>query len=280
MHPVLFRIGRFELHSYGVMLAIAFAVGIWLAARRAPKYGVDRNHIMDLATIIILSAIVGSRAMYVVFHLDEFRGHWADTFNPFQSTGEFGLAGLTFLGGLILALIAAALYVHWKRLPFLRVADVIMPSMALGLFFGRIGCFLNGCCFGVPGKGPFCIVFPPESPAGATFPNVPIYPTQLFSSLGALAIFGLLLLLERRHRFEGFLFYWSLVLYGVGRLLIDFLRYYESAMVALRIGALRMSVNQVLSLGLIIFGATMLWLKGRRHRHAGPEGVRSGSGGR
>ncbi|MDZ7373872.1 MAG: prolipoprotein diacylglyceryl transferase [candidate division KSB1 bacterium] len=269
MHPVLFRIGPLQLHSYGVMLAIGFAAGIWITVRRAPRYGIERNTVMDLATVIILSAIIGSRAMYVVFHLDEFRGHWADTFSPFQSTGEFGLAGLTFLGGLLLALGSSFLYVRWKKLPFLRVADLVMPAMALGLFFGRIGCFLNGCCFGLPCSGPLCVVFPPESPAGATFPGTPIYPTQLFSSMGALGIFGLLLVLERHRRFDGFVFYGALILYGLGRFTIDFLRYYESQMLVVQWGNVHVSVNQLISLGLALSGAGMLWVNLRRKKPAG-----------
>ncbi len=264
MHPILFKIGRFELHSYGVMLALAFVVGVWMSARRARSRGVDPNYIFDLATLIILSAIVGSRAMYVAFHLDEFRGHWTDTFNPFQSTGEIGLAGLTFLGGLILALITAFLYLRWRKLSFLKVADIVMPALALGLFFGRIGCFLNGCCFGVPCSGPLCVVFPPNSPAGATFPGVPIYPTQLISSFYALVIFGLLLFLERHKRFDGFVFYWTLVLYGLARFGIDFIRYYEPSMVVAYLGSTHISVNQVISLAMAVYGGSMLAVNWRR----------------
>ena len=88
MYPVLLKLGRLEIHSYGLMLAISFLIGIYWAMHRAPKRDIDKNHVMDLSLFIVICAIVGSRLMYVVTHLDEFRGHWLDTISPFQSSGE------------------------------------------------------------------------------------------------------------------------------------------------------------------------------------------------
>jgi len=97
MYPVLIKIGSFEIHSWGVAFAISILVGIWIAQKRAPRFGVEPNNIMDLAVVIIISAIVGSRLWYVIYHIDEFKGHWIDTVNPFQN-GYIGIAGLSMVG--------------------------------------------------------------------------------------------------------------------------------------------------------------------------------------
>jgi phosphatidylglycerol:prolipoprotein diacylglycerol transferase len=150
------RIALLWLHARSVLF-----VRIWLATRRAKNRGINPNDIMDLSVIILISSIVGSRLMYVVFHLDEFRGRWLDTINPFQSDGQIGLAGLTLLGGVLLAFISSYLFLRHRKLSFLKFADVVMPSVGLGIFLTRIGCFLNGCCFGLPcehGHG-WCVLF-------------------------------------------------------------------------------------------------------------------------
>lgn len=260
MHPVIFKVGSFELRSYGLLLALSFLIGIFLAVRRAKKKGIDPNHIMDLSVILIVSAIVGSRLLYVLFHLDEFRGHWTDTFNPFQSSGQIGLAGLTLLGGVILCFISAFVYLRLKKLPFLKFADTIIPSVAFGEFLTRIGCYLNGCCFGISceGHSHFCVTFPPESAAGNMFQGVPLIPTQLYSSAYGLIIFGLLLLLERYQKRDGFVLYLFLIFYGLARFVIDFYRFYESSMVAFHIGQTGISVNQFISLIMVLIGVLLL----------------------
>jgi phosphatidylglycerol:prolipoprotein diacylglycerol transferase len=172
---------------------LSFLLGIILATRRAKAKGVDPNHIMDLSVIILISAIVGSRILYVLFHLDEFRGHWIDTINPFQD-GQIGIAGLTLLGGVILSFISSFIYLRVKKLSFFKFADIVMPSVGLGIFLTRIGCYLNGCCFGLPCEdGHFCVTFPMNSVAGSIFPNTKLIPAQLYSSFYGLLIFGILL---------------------------------------------------------------------------------------
>ncbi|MBN1541050.1 prolipoprotein diacylglyceryl transferase [candidate division KSB1 bacterium] len=268
MHPVLFKIGPFELRAYGVMLALSFLFGIWLAVKRAKTRDVNPDRIMDLAVIILVSSIVGSRLMYVMFHLDEFRGRWLDTINPFQSDGQIGLAGLTLLGGVLLSFAGAFLYLRRHRLNFFRFADVIMPSVGLGIFLTRIGCFLNGCCFGLPcenGHG-LCVVFPAHSPAGEVFPGLPLIPAQLYSSLYGLIIFIVLLTMDRRKYFDGFLFFLFLILYGIARFAIDLIRYYEETMVWFTCAGKDLSMNQAISLAFVVAGAIGLIMGLRKKR--------------
>ncbi len=270
MHPVLFKLGPLEIHAYGLMLAISFVLGILLAARRAKNAGIDPNRITDLGVLVAVSAIVGARLFYVVRHMDEFRGHWTDTFNPFQSTGQVGIGGLTLLGGVILAIITSYVYLRAKGLPFLRVADMVAPSLGLGIFLTRIGCFLNGCCYGVPTHLPWGISFPQGCAAHYQYGSVPLHPSQLYSSLGGLAIFLALLALERRRAFDGYLFYVFLIFYGMGRFLVDFVRYYEPSMVLVRFGAVPISYNQGISFLMLLVGLAGL-IAGLRKIHA-PEG--------
>jgi phosphatidylglycerol:prolipoprotein diacylglycerol transferase len=263
MLPVLFKLGPFQLHPYGFLLAVSFAVGILWALKRAERRNIDKNHVLDVAIIVMITAIIGSRLFYVVTHLDEFRGHWTDTFNPFQSSGEIGIAGLSMLGGIVLALISIVIYTRWKHIPLLRFCDVSAPSLAFGMALTRIGCFLNGCCFGKACHHPWGIVFPFESPAGSTFPGTRLHPTQLYSSLFDWILLGALLLMDRKRRPDGSLTAAFLILYGLFRFGIDFFRYYEPS-VQINVGGISLTFNQIISLSLALIGAALLIAKVKR----------------
>jgi phosphatidylglycerol:prolipoprotein diacylglycerol transferase len=268
VHSKLFQIGPLEIHSYGLLLAISFLVGIYLSIYRAKKQGVDPNKIIDLSVVIVLSAIIGARFLYVIFHLDEFKGHWLDTFNPFQSSGQIGIAGLTMLGGLIAAVSFGMLYLKIKKLPALKIADIVAPAIGLGIFLTRIGCFLNGCCYGVPTDVPWGMIFPAECPAGFAFPNQVIHPAQLYESLNGLIILGALLVLERYKKFDGFLLYFFFILYGIARFIVDMFRYYENSMVLFQLGNFAISVNQGISILMVLLGSILIYLNMMRLRQA------------
>jgi len=260
LHSKIFQIGPLEIHSYGLMLAMSFLIGIYFSIYRAKKRGIDPNRIIDLAVVVVLAAIVGARFLYVIFHLDEFKGHWLDTFNPFQSSGQIGIAGLTMLGGLIAAVGFGMLYLKIKKLPMLKIADIVAPAIGLGIFITRIGCFLNGCCYGIPTDSKLGMIFPPESPAGFAFPNQPIHPTQLYSSLYGLIIFGSLLVLERYKKFDGFLLYIFFILYGLFRFIVDIFRYYETSMVLFQVDDFSISVNQGISILMVLIGGVLIYI--------------------
>jgi len=207
VHTTLVRIGPLAIRSYGLMLALSFLLGILFARSRAKKAGVDFQRIMDLTVIVIVASVIGARGLYVVFHLKEFSSNPLDIINPFQGGGDVGIQGLTMYGGVILSILLSLWFLKRHGLPVWKVADVVAPCIALGIFLTRIGCFLNGCCFGTPCDLPWCVVFPAESAAGYFFPDTHIHPTQLYSSLYGLVILGLLLLSERRVQFDGFTFW-------------------------------------------------------------------------
>jgi phosphatidylglycerol:prolipoprotein diacylglycerol transferase len=256
MHPVLFHIFRFPIHSYGFMLAVSFLLGIWLATYRAKKSNLDPDAITDVGFYVILAAIAGSRLYYVFLHFDSFRGNLWRIINPFQE-GSVGIGGLVMYGGLIGAIIAGVIYFRVKKYPFLPYADAVAPSLGLGIFLTRIGCFLNGCCYGAPSDGPLAVAFPAESPAGR-FQQIAqvsgLHPAQLYLSAGGLIICLVVLWAGRKKLFDGFLFYLTGLLYSVLRFGVDFVRHYEPSE---KLGGL--SHNQFVCIALFaVFGGLVL----------------------
>ncbi|MBN1760673.1 MAG: prolipoprotein diacylglyceryl transferase [Chitinispirillaceae bacterium] len=256
MHPVLFKIFSFPIHSYGFMLALSFLFGIWLSTTRAKKKGLNPEVIADVGFWVILSAIVGARLYYVILHFEEFKGNLTAIFNPFQN-GFVGIGGLVMYGGFIGAIVAGVLYFRLKKVPFLPYADAIAPSVGFGIFLTRIGCFLNGCCMGAPTNSPLAVNFPMESPAGAFQHHAHaagLYPSQLFESAGGLVI-GLIILFvgSRAKVFTGLQFYLVGILYTILRFMVDFSRHYQ---VNEKLGPL--SHNQVVCIVLFIIFAGLI----------------------
>ncbi len=269
MHPVLVNFGPLAIHSYGVMLAISFLFGIWFSARRARARDLEPSVITDVAFYLIIAAIIGARAYYVFLHWEEFSGNPAAMVNPFAGD-TIGIGGLVMLGGFIGAVIAGVLYFRVRHFPFLPYADAIAPSIGFGIFFTRIGCFLNGCCYGRPTDSFWGVTFPPHCPAGVyergiaaqqgiPLEEVALFPSQLFLSFGGLMLALLVLGAGRINRKKGWgagiEFYLAIVLYAVLRFVVDFTRYYAPE--GEKIGAL--SHNQIFCILLfVVFGGLIL----------------------
>jgi len=260
MYPILFKIDSFELHSWGVAFVISILAGMWVAMKRAKRFDIDSTSIMDLTLIIIISAVVGSRFWYVVFHLDEFRGNWLDTINPIHS-GYIGIAGLSMMGGVVFAIISAVVYAVVKKVNFTDLGDAIAPSFLLGAGIQRLGgCFLNGCCFGRPTDSIFGIVFPVKSVAGSVFPGIHIWPTQIFASVLGFIGFFIILWIDKKHSFKGYTVWLVLAYYSIDRFIVDQFRYYESPQIVGRIGPLTINVNDII-LGVLFVLSITLWIK-------------------
>lgn len=257
MHPVLFTIPliNFPIHAYGFMLALSFLFGIWLASSRAKRAGLDPVVIADVGFWVIVAAIIGSRAYYVALHFEEFRGDLLAIVNPFHH-GMVGIGGLVMYGGFIGAILAAVVYFYRRKIPFRPYADASAPAIALGVTLTRIGCFMNGCCYG-SAAAHGGVNFPVSSTAGMYQHEIHaagLHPAQLYESAGGLLIILLLLLAERKKPFSGFLFYAMGLLYSVLRFVVDFFRFYGSDE---RIAGL--SHNQIVCIMLfIIFGGLIL----------------------
>ncbi|MCP4631477.1 MAG: prolipoprotein diacylglyceryl transferase [candidate division Zixibacteria bacterium] len=266
MFPEIFHIGSVSVRAYGLMLAVSFFVGLVVALKRAPKFGIPPVKIIDLTLVIIVAAVAGSRFFYVIYHLDEYRGHFLDVINPFQSTGQIGIAGLSMMGGIVLVIISVILFIRLWKLPFWRTLDVFSPSFLLGLGITRIGCFLNGCCYGNPTDWFWGVVFPGNSAAGWFYPDIHIHPTQLISSIAGFTLCGLLIFFERMKRFSGFTVIMMLIFYSAFRFIIDFFRYYEPSMVFMNTGGLDYSNNQALSLLIFVVSIASFIVMSKRNK--------------
>lgn len=228
MFPVLFRIGSMPINSYGLALAVSFLLGVKLASDRAGRLGYKASDIADLGVWVMMAAIAGSRAFYVATHMSEFSGHWLDVIAIWK-----GLYGLSMLGGVILAMITAFVYIALRKWDAMSLADAAIPSFMLGNFITRIGCFLNGCCFGSPTSCSLGVSFPEGSLPWSVFGFEHIHPTQLYDSAAGLLILVLLLWADRRRHFRGFVFVLFLALYGATRFGIEEFRYFDHATNAL-----------------------------------------------
>lgn len=207
MCPELVRIGSLTVYSYGVLIAAGCLIGAGVAVHRAPQVGLERRRVLDLCLLGVVAGLVGAK----LFSLWENRSLSLER------------AGLVFWGGLIggaAGLLAASL---WVRAPFWRLADLLMPSLMLGLAFGRVGCFLAGCCWGLPTDLPVGVTFAPSSPAGRT--GRAVHPTQLYEAAACVILFLMLSAIWRRHRTsEGRTFWWGVLLYSAWRFPVEFLR--------------------------------------------------------
>jgi len=217
MHPIAFKLGGLAIHWYGVMVALGFLAGLWTASRRALRTGITAEKILDLGPWLILGAIVGARGLYVI-------SYWRESFagQPFGEIFAVWHGGLVYYGGLIGASLAGLLYTRLKKLPLGKVADILAPSIALGHVFGRIGCLLNGCCYGRACTLPWAIQFPPGNPLNA--PTYPVHPTEVYESLLNLGLYAALAWLYRRKQFDGQVFAVYLVGYALLRSLVDLFR--------------------------------------------------------
>lgn len=220
MFPRLLELGPISIYTYGVLLAAAYLVGLWFATVRARARGLDANRVTDLGIYIIISALVGAKLLLVVVEFDHFREDPSQIWTIVRSGG-------VFYGGLLLAVGVAFWYIRRYRLPVWTTCDAFAPGIALGQAVGRLGCLMAGCCYGRPTELPWGITFThPLAAANVGTPlDVSLHPTQLYESVAALVILGLLLLLERHGRsFPGRTFWSYLLLYPTARFAIEFFR--------------------------------------------------------
>ncbi len=246
MKPILFQIFGWPVHSYGLMLAIAFLVGIIGLGRVAPKrLGVQFDHIVDLAMWILIGAVVGSRVAYVITEYQLYlRAPW-EVFN-------LASGGLAFHGGLIGGFLAGFWFLKRKKIYPWTLADQIAPFIALGYAIVRIGCLLNGCCYGKPTTVAWALRC-----AAADFTLR--HPTQLYSMVGSLILFFILWRLRNHRQFPGFLFLLYVGLYSILRFIVEIFRVGPMVFPWL-------SLAQVVCLAMAVVAFGLIWLIHRRYQ--------------
>ncbi len=246
MHPELFRVGGFVMNSYGAMMALAFISAGIAAHWQFKKRGVKPDFIYPLLIAAVVGGLLGAKIHYLIIHPEQF---------PENLLSGRGLVWFGGLFGAVAAVVAVTL-VSKQRLAAIMDSGAI--AVAMGYTFGRIGCFLRGCCYGTPTDLPWGMSFPegvPPTPAG-----VHVHPTQLYSSLTSLVIFALLAwVIGPRFKREGPLMFAYAVLAGLERFLVEFIRTNEPA-------ALGLTQQQWIAIAVVVVGIVGMWWFGTRGR--------------
>lgn len=243
--PVLLHLGFLEIRWYGLMVALAVVAVVAISLIEAKRLGVASEHIYNLAIWAVLGGVIMSRLLHVI---DEWQYYLA---HPQQL---FSLAGLTIYGAVLGALIAVVVYAWIKKLSIWRLADAVAPGALIGQAIGRIGCTINGCCYGLespPWWAGAIIYTNPEHALLGTPIGVPLYPTQLYHLVWNLIGFGVLWSVRKRLAPQGSLFLLYLAIYAAGDLTIRLVREGEPFLFGLQ---------QAQLIGIMILVVTIPWL--------------------
>ena len=236
MHSVLFSIFGLKVHAYGFMIDMGIIAAYVLLNLRYKLYnGVKKENVIDILILVAVSGMLGSRILYVLLYRSEFP--------TFQSMLAIWNGGQAFHGGLILGIICIAVYCRFKRLSIPVILDMLAPALCIAYAFGRIGCFLNGCCYGMVSDLPIACPMPTDEGIRNCLP------TQLFSSLSGFIMCALLIVFQNRFRKPGTQFFSFIAMYGIYRFILEFFRYYPPAET---FGAF--TKGQYLSLAMILLG--------------------------
>jgi len=256
MYPVLLKIGSFELESYFTIITFALIVGLLYAIKRASPLLKESTSFYDFLIVLILSAYIGARIFHILFERPEIYIN-----NPLEIF-KVWKGGFVLHGSLFFALISGALFIKYKKLPALQIADIVSSPLMATLAIGRLACFMTGCCYGKPTSSIFGVIFPENSAAPS---GIPLHPTQLYMSFSALLVFIILLIAEKFLKpfsLRGLSFAIVLMLYPAGRFFIEFLRD------DFRGGELLgLSVSQISSLILVAAGTGLFVYLLKRMKH-------------
>jgi phosphatidylglycerol---prolipoprotein diacylglyceryl transferase len=281
MYPELFRIGGFPVNTYGVLLALAFLVALYVSSRLGVRDGLPRERIYDLGLWMLLAGLLGSKLLMMLVEPEYGE-------NPSRLLSlDFLRSGGVWYGGLIGGVTAGYFLMRRWRLPFWKTADSFVPGIALAQSIGRQGCFAAGCCWGEPTLQAWGVHFAErghevtgvpvtvahlDAPArqawaerlGGLDAPVSLHPTQLYESFAMLAAFFFLLWLHRRKRFGGQVLLAYAVLYGAVRFTIEFFRADPRGDLAGLTSLTGLSTSQLISLAVGITGLVLLVVRWRR----------------
>ncbi len=237
--PILFELGPIKIYSFGLMMGVAFIVASTILAREFSRKGMPPPVAGNITLIALVAGVVGAKLFSIFENFDRFLADWDNEL--------FAASGLTFYGGLVVAIFAIWLYLRKKELRFLRVADAAAPALILAYGIGRIGCQLAGDGdYGVPSDLPWAMAYP----NGTVPTDIPVHPAPVYETLTALLIFAVLWSMRKRPMATGMLFAWYLILAGLERLLVEFIR----------LNPLYWGLSQAqwISIGIIIIGGVLV----------------------
>ena len=293
MHPVLIRLPFLpesfqEIYSYGLMMVLGFLFAYFLAFRLVKRCGQNPDDLTNIAVLALLAGVIGARALYVIHF---WRSQYAD--ESFWRIINVRDGGLEFYGGVILAMLVVPGYLLFRRVPVRFYLDLLAPALMLGLAFGRMGCFLNGCCYGKICHLPWAVSFPYDSYAyrdhlsqdlislppelsnkaggiipakdltdqqraiAATHRSLPVQPAQLYELVTAVVLCGILYRYFWKRSYDGQVFLLMIILYGIARFILEMLRTEPT------VAGTGMTISQNLSL-VAVLGGLICWLLLRR----------------
>jgi phosphatidylglycerol---prolipoprotein diacylglyceryl transferase len=264
--PVLFKIGSFELYTYGLMIIIGFFASLALLLLNGRREKVRGDHLVDLGFVSLIAGLVGARLLFIItqwpifvlnFMLAE-QTIWS-LLSLLAETLYIWRGGFVFYGGLILGIVAFVWRARTYKISAFQALDFAAPALSLGHAIGRTGCFLAGCCYGksCPEDYPFAVVF--SDPLSLAPRGIRLYPAQLFDSLNALLIFALLQFMVSRRKFDGQITSLYLILYGIGRFIVEIYRGDDQARGVYFNGAV--STSQIISAISIVAGLAIYLIR-------------------
>jgi len=238
LHRILFHVGGLNIYSYGVFLAFAFIAATIAARYRFKEQYRNPDVILDLVLAAVVGGIAGARIFYIVGHWSYYMAHKGEIF-------KINMDGLVFYGGLILGLVLALIVGRLRHLKFWTTMDLAGLTLPLALAFGRIGCLLNGCCYGKKTGMPWGITFPASSGlVGAR------HPTQIYEMILDLILFGLLWWKRDSFERDGTIFWLFALGYGIIRFTMEFFREHAAANANLTFQL--MSIALILAAGIVL----------------------------
>ena len=252
INPVIFSIGTFEVRWYGVMIVVAVIAGIAISLVEAKRKGLKQDTIWDLALWVVIGGILGSRLLHIIDRWDYYYYHPEQLFN---------FAGLAIWGAVLGGLLAVMIYCLVKRTSFWQLGDTIAPGAIMGQAIGRVGCLLNGCCYGLTCEQPFGIVY--HNPESYAPQGIPLYPTQIFHIIWNLIGFGILWALRKKLKPDGALFLVWLIFFGVGDFVIRYFRESEPFL-------FNLPEAQVVDILIVVIALIILILKYVRYKPVQP----------
>ncbi|MCB9800091.1 MAG: prolipoprotein diacylglyceryl transferase [Candidatus Omnitrophica bacterium] len=210
MRPVLFSFGKIQIYTYGTLIAAGVMCALFLMSRQARKTGFpETDKVFDLVFMAIISGFLGARIAYVIENFDWYRTHLLEIPAVWQG-------GLIFYGGLFAGLAVLIGYFRFQKIPVLKGFDFLVPYVALVHFFGRLGCFFNGCCYGKACHSEILLRWFSHRPL--------LHPAQIYEAVYDLGLFFFLRDCYSRRRFDGEITAQYFALYALGRFVIEFFR--------------------------------------------------------
>lgn len=245
MSRELFTVGPLTVHSYGFFLALAFIVGMLVSYWYLRKKFLDAYTVFELVLAAAVGGIIGARIFYVIGHWSDFSSNW------WEILKFWNVQGLVFYGGLLFGILAAIAVIKFRGLSIGVVLDSGGLAVPAALAVARVGCFLNGCCYGKTSTLPWAVTFPPATQAAMGMPPNPLHPTQIYEILMDLIILIILLSIYKRFRYRGEIMLVFVMLYAVARFINEFFRYHTNPDANLFFQVLSLAVFAVVALVLI-----------------------------